>query len=58
MSGNQKNPPQDEAPGPVMQVDDHGLTSPDPMPSTTDPEPSSALGGGTATRTVVPEKGD
>jgi hypothetical protein len=50
----------DEAkvPGPVMQVDDHGLTSPDPTPSTTDPEPSSALGGGTATRTVVPDKGD
>ena len=50
----------DEAkvPGPVMQVDDHGLTSPDPTPSTTDPEPSSALGGGTATRTVVPDKGN
>lgn len=58
MTDKQKNAPEDGSPGPVMQVDDHGLASPEPTPSTTDPEPSSALGGGTATRTVVPEKPD
>lgn len=39
----------DQEPSPVKQVDDRGLVSPEPA-STTDEEPDSALGGGTATR--------
>ena len=42
-------------PDPVMQVDDQGLASPSPTPTTVDEEPASALGGGTATRSGVPE---
>lgn len=44
------------APDPVIHVTDQGLTSPEPTPSTSDSEPSSSLGGGTATRTMVPEE--
>jgi hypothetical protein len=35
---------------PVVHVSDQGAASPDPIPCTTDLEPSSALGGGSATR--------
>lgn len=49
MNDNDPRKRTDEEPSPVKQVDDRGLTSPEPA-STTDEEPDSALGGGTATR--------
>lgn len=37
-------------PGPIIHVGDQGAASPDPIVSTTDPHPPSALGGHAAAR--------
>ena len=34
----------------ILRIGDQGATSPDPTPSTLDPEPSSAFGGVSSTR--------
>jgi hypothetical protein len=50
-SGDQKKMPrQEHAPGVIIHVTDQGATSPDPIPCDLDLEPSSALGGGSSTR--------
>ena len=41
---------QDHGPGVIIHVTDQGATSPDPVPCDLDLEPSSALGGGSSTR--------
>jgi hypothetical protein len=40
----------EHAPGVIIHVTDQGATSPDPTPCDLDLEPSSALGGGSSTR--------
>ena len=49
MADKTKREPEKGAPSPVRQVDDRGIVSTEPA-STTDKEPDSDLGGGTATR--------
>ncbi len=51
--GEQKNMPKtkvEHAPGVIIHVTHQGATSPDPTPCDLDLEPSSALGGGSSTR--------
>ena len=45
-----KMPKQEHGPGVIIHVTDRGATSPDPIPCDLDLEPSSALGGGSSTR--------
>ncbi len=58
-SGEEKRMPEREhAPGVVIHVTDQGATSPDPVPCDLDLEPSSALGGGSSTRSsTAPHRG-
>ncbi len=53
----------EHGPGVIIHVTDQGATSPDPVPCDLDREPSSALGGGSSTRsntrpTPYPTEGD
>jgi hypothetical protein len=54
MSGeDQRNMPKlkaEHGPGVIIHIGDQGAASPDPTPCDTDIEPSSALGGGSSTR--------
>jgi hypothetical protein len=49
LTGSQGNKVE-HGPGVIIHVTDQGATSPDPVPCDLDREPSSALGGGSSTR--------
>ena len=61
MAGREKGPQENKpvhGPGVIIHITDQGATSPDPIPCDLDLEPSSALGGGSSTRSSTASGGD
>ena len=61
MAGREKGPQENKpvhGPGVIIHITDQGATSPVPIPCDLDLEPSSALGGGSITRSSTASGGE